>query len=198
MDPYQQLRIYVSSFVPLSEEEWQAQLAYLQLKTLQKHDFLIREGQICPAIYFINRGSFRTYHLIKGKEVTTNFFFAGGFIADYGSLVRQKVSNEYIQALETAELVSLAYEHLEDLYRRFYNYQKFGRLINERVLINMQRRQQEFLLYTPKERYLHLLQHRPKVVLRLPQIYVASYLGITPEYLSRLRRELKKEHPSIS
>ncbi len=198
MDPYQPLKAYVCSFVPLSEEEWEAQEAYLQVKSLSKQDFLIREGQICPAIYFINQGSFRTYHLIKGKEITSNFFFAGGFIADYGSLVRQKPSNEYIQALEDAELVSLSYAHLQELYDRYYNYQKFGRLINEKVLINMYLRQQELLLYTPKERYLHLLKRRPKVILQLPQIYVASYLGITPEYLSRLRREIKKEHPSIS
>ncbi len=194
---YEKLKKYHFSIVPLTEEEWAMKVRHIQIKKLRKNDFLIKEGQTCTSVHFVNKGSFRTYNLIKGKEVTTNFFFDGSYASDYVSYLTQKPSLEYIQALEDCEIFSFPYDRMQEMYESNPKIQKFGRLIAEKIFINMYRRQQEFLFFTPKERYLNLLKRRPKVIQQIPQIYIASYLGITPEYLSRIRNELKSTADSL-
>lgn len=188
---YQKFKDYISTFIQLTEEEWADMAQYYRVKKLAKNDFLIKEGQICRAMNFLNKGTCRTFNLKNGKEITTNFFFDGSFITDYSSLITQKPTTEYIQALEECEFIYLSYQKMQEFYQKYASMQLFGRLIAEKVFLNLYQRQQDFLLLNPKERYLALMERRPKVVLNLPQIYVASYLGITPEYLSRLRRELR-------
>lgn len=189
--PYQKLKAYFSTFVKPTEEEWADMEQCFRVKKVAKNSFLLEEGTICKEMNFLNRGLYRSYNLKDGKEITTNFFFEGSLIADYSSFVTQKPSYEYFQAVEDCELISFTYNDMQHYYEKYPMMQKFGRLIAEKVITNIYQRQQDFLLFTPKERYLNLIQRRPKVVLNLAQIHVASYLGITPEYLSRLRRELK-------
>lgn len=189
---YEKLKTYFFSFIAVPEMEWLDIASCFKTKQLAKNDYLLTAGSICKEMYFLNTGMCRSFTLKDGKEITTNFFFTGSLVADYSSFVQQKPSTEYIQLLEAAELVYFSYEAMQKMYAEYYNMQKFGRLIAEKIFLNIYQRQQDFLLSTPKERYLNLIKRRPKVVLNLPQIHVASYLGITPEYLSRLRRELKK------
>jgi len=158
---------------------------------MAKNEYLSQEGQISQQMYFLNTGMCRSFNLKDGKEITTNFFFQGSLVTDYSSFVQQKPSSEYFQLLEDAELIYFSHADMQRMYDKYYNLQKFGRLIAEKIFLNFYQRQQDFLLRTPKERYLNLVKRRPKVILNLPQIHVASYLGITPEYLSRLRRSLK-------
>ena len=189
---YQQLKEYFFSFVSVSEKEWADLSSCFKVKTMAKNEYLSQEGQICNQMYFLNSGMCRSFNLKDGKEVTTNFFFQGSLVNDYSSFIQQKPSTEYFQLLENAELIYFSYEDMQRMYDKYYNLQKFGRLIAEKIFLNFYQRQQDFLLRTPKERYLNLIKRRPKVILNLPQIHVASYLGITPEYLSRLRRELRE------
>ena len=189
---YQQLKDYFFSFVPVSEEEWADLTSCFEVRKMAKNEYLSQEGQICRQMYFLNTGMCRSFNLKDGKEITTNFFFQGSWVTDYSSFIQQKPSTEYFQLLEDAELVHFSYKDLQRMYDKHYNLQKFGRLIAEKIFLNFYQRQQDFLLRSPKERYLNLIERRPKVIQNLPQIHVASYLGITPEYLSRLRRELKK------
>lgn len=189
---YQQLKDYFFSFVPVSAEEWADLSSCFKVKTMAKNEYLSREGQICNQMYFLNSGMCRSFNLKDGKEVTTNFFFHGSLVNDYSSFIQQQPSTEYFQLLEKAELIYFSYSDMQRMYDKYFNLQKFGRLITEKIFLNFYQRQQDFLLRTPKERYLNLIKRRPKVILNLPQIHVASYLGITPEYLSRLRRELRE------
>lgn len=188
---YQQIRAYFSTFVQPTDEEWADMEQCFFVKKLSKNEYILKAGAICKEMTFVNKGVYRSYYLKDGKEITTNFFFRDSFIADYSSFVTQRPSFEYIQAVEDSELVAFKYEDMQYYYEKYPMMQKFGRLISEKIIINISSRQQDFLLYTPKERYLNLIKRRPKVILNLPQIHVATYLGITPEYLSRIRRELK-------
>jgi len=188
---YQKLKTYFFSFVVVSEEEWADLATCFKVKKMAKNEYLSQEGQISQQMYFLNTGMCRSFNLKDGKEITTNFFFQGSLVTDYSSFVQQKPSSEYFQLLEDAELIYFSYADMQRMYDKYYNLQKFGRLIAEKIFLNFYQRQQDFLLRTPKERYLNLVKRRPKVILNLPQIHVASYLGITPEYLSRLRRSLK-------
>ncbi len=188
---YEQLKQYFFSFVVLPDLEWADLETCFHFKKLSKGTYLLKAGKVCRKMYFLNSGMCRSFTIKDGKEITTNFFFSGSLVADYSSFVQQQPSTEYIQLLEDAAVVYFSYEKMQQMYEKYYNMQKFGRLIAEKIFLNIYQRQQDFLLRTPKKRYLDLVQRRPKVVLNLPQIYVASYLGITPEYLSRLRRDLK-------
>jgi len=188
---HQKLRAYFSTFVQPTDEEWAAMAQCFYVKQLPKNDFILKAGAVCKEMNFINKGGYRSYYLKDGKEITTNFFFSNSFVADYSSFVTQQPSFEYIEAVEDSELVTFSYKDMQYYYEKYPMMQKFGRLIAEKIITNISNRQQDFLLYTPKERYLNLIKRRPKVVLNLPQIHVATYLGITPEYLSRIRRELK-------
>lgn len=190
---YEKIRQYTSSIVPFTDEEWAAKVPYLTTQQLNKGDFLVREGQICRAVHFIDSGMFRTYNLVGDKEVTTNFFFESSYASDYVSFVTQTPSKEYIQALEDSVVISFPYDRMQELYEQYPAFQKYGRLTAEKIFTSIYRRQQEFLFFSPKERYLNLMKKRPKVIRHIPQVYIASYLGITPEYLSRIRNELKNE-----
>jgi len=147
-------------------------------------------GTKCSEYYFINKGTFRSYVIINGKEVTTNFFF-NGFVTDYYSLINNTPCDNDIEAIEDSEVVAISYENMSMLCEKFHNYEKFSRIISEGVYSIMHQRQRQLLLNTPKQRYINLIKQRPKAVQVLPQIYIASYLGISPEYLSRLKKEIK-------
>ena len=187
---YDKLKTFYYSYVPLTPEEWEDKIQYLTVRKVKKNEFIVQPGQICRSVHFINEGVFRTYNLIGDKEITTNFFFDCGYVTDYASYINQIPAREYIQALTDGELLSFPHEKMQEMYEKYPRAQKYGRLIAEKIFVNTYSRQQEFLFLNPKERYLKLLKKRPKVVQRIPQHYIASYLGITPEYLSRIRKEL--------
>ncbi len=189
---FDRIKQFSHSIVDFSEAEWAEKELSLQVKEVKKNEYILQEGEVCKSMSFINSGIFRVFSMVKGKEITTNFFFDGSFMSDYMSIVTRQPSGEYIQALTDSEIVTISYENMQDMYERYPNWQKFGRLIAEKVFTSMYKRQQEFLFYTPTERYLKLMKKRPKVLLHIPQVYIASYLGITPEYLSRIRRELRE------
>lgn len=189
---YQAYKTFFRNITPLSEEEWEEQKSFLQVRTIAKNEFIIREGQIEKGYHFVNYGSFRVFNLVKDKEITTNFFFTGSVATDYWSLIKQKPAFENIQALEDSELITMPFEKASLLYDTGLNYQRFGRLMAEQSFAAIYLRQQELLTLNPKERYLRLINKRPKVIERIPQHFIASYLGITPEYLSRIRREIRK------
>lgn len=188
---FDRVKKFTHSIVDFSEEEWADKESRMQVRQIKKGDYLLREGEVCRHLGFINQGIFRVFSMVNGKEITTNFFFDGSFISDYMSFVKQKPSGEYIQALTDSEITLTAYDDIQYIYETYTNWQKFGRLIAEKVFTSMYKRQQDFLFYSPTERYLKLMEKRPKVLLHIPQVYIASYLGITPEYLSRIRRELR-------
>lgn len=189
---YEAYKTFFRSITTLSEQEWEEQKSFLQVRTIAKNEFIIREGQIEKGYHFVNHGSFRVFNLVKEKEVTTNFFFIGSVATDYWSLIKQKPAFENIQALEDSEIITMPFEKASILYDTSLNYQRFGRLMAEQSFAAIYLRQQELLTLSPKERYLRLINKRPKVIERIPQHFIASYLGITPEYLSRIRREIRK------
>lgn len=189
VDQYQKLKDYFFSFIPYDEEQWLAQRGHLRIRKVPKNEFILQPKAVEQEIHFVNNGSFRVFNIVGEKEITTNFFFEGSYVLNFMSLITGEPSDEYIQALEDSEIISLPQKKMERLREKFPNCQKFGRLIAEKAFVSMYRRQQAFLFLTPQERYLQLLEKRPKVIERVPQHYIASYLGITPEYLSRLRRK---------
>lgn len=190
MDEFTLLRNYISQFLTITEDEWKLHQALLLRRFLKKGEFLLRGGEVCNHVTFINKGHFRSYNVVEGDEITFNFAFEGNYVTDYTSFVSRRPSTDYIVAMDDAEILQLKYEDLQAAYEKSPVWQKFGRLMAEFVLIHISQRNKSLLFNTPEERYLNLMKERPKVFERVPQQYIASYLGIKPESLSRIRKRL--------
>lgn len=192
MDEFKSIRNFVSRFVSFNETEWRAHQAGLTRRFLQKGEFLLRGGEVCNHVSFLNKGVARVYNIVADDELTINFAFEGNYITDYPSLVSRTPSADFIVAMEDVEVLQLDYETLQRLYEEYPVWQKYGRLMAEYILVFVVERNKALLFDTPEERYLKLMKQRPKVISQIPLKYIASYLGITPEALSRIRKRMSK------
>ena len=192
------LRTVMSQTITIDQDEWDAFEPHIFTKKIKKRANLIKEGQICSEICFILRGSFRQYHIIDGEEKTTFFHFENQnqFACNYESFLTHQPSDITIEALEDSEVLYFTAETLHRLYRLYPKYEVFGRLIAENVYLCAMERLKTFLLNSPEERYRKFLTTPESGVIleRVPQHYVASYLGITPVSLSRIRARLARHN----
>lgn len=190
MNEFSSIRNFVSRFLNFTEEEWMMMQNVLTRRFIKKGEYLLREGEICNHVTFINKGFVRIYNIIQDEDLTVNFAFEGNFTTDFASLIPRKPSTDYIVAMEDLEILQLEYTDMQALYESAMVWQKFGRLITEYVLLFVVERNKALLFKSPEERYLKLMKERPKVMANVPLKYIASYLGITPEALSRIRKRL--------
>ncbi|HRJ30702.1 MAG TPA: Crp/Fnr family transcriptional regulator [Cyclobacteriaceae bacterium] len=190
MNEFSSIRNFVSRFLNFTEEEWMMMQNVLTRRFIKKGEYLLREGEICNHVTFINKGFVRIYNIIQDEDLTINFAFEGNFTTDFASLIPRKPSTDYIVAMEDLEILQLEYTDMQALYESAMVWQKFGRLITEYVLLFVVERNKALLFKSPEERYLKLMKERPKVMANVPLKYIASYLGITPEALSRIRKRL--------
>jgi CRP-like cAMP-binding protein len=190
LSPPAALHPLLRSLIPLTEADYQALTAEMQPLELKKKALLLREGEICRHVAYIERGCLRYFYNVNGEEHTGQFFFENGWYTDYDSFLRRVPSTQNIQALEPARVWLLPREALYRLYEERPVFERFGRLMAEHAFQGLRTRNDALLNLTPEERYLRLLRERPKVVARVPQHYIASHLGLKPESLSRIRKRL--------
>jgi CRP-like cAMP-binding protein len=187
---FKQIEKVLSSFISLEQSEIDYFISKLQVRQLKRKEFLLHEGQVCKHSYFINSGCLRYFYNIEGQEVTGQFFFENGWYADYTSYLSGKPLDKNIQALEKTELLLLSKTDLDKLFIEIPKFEKFGRLIAENAFLGLQQYTQSLTKETPEERYINLIKNRPKVIERIPQHYIASYLGIKAPSLSRIRKRI--------
>jgi CRP-like cAMP-binding protein len=189
------LRQAMSQVIPIADDEWAAIAPFILSKTLKKRENLLREGQVCREICFVMHGSLRQYHLIDGEEKSTFFYFEHQFACNYESVLSGEPSDVTIEALEDCTLLYFDKDILPRLYRLYPKFEAFGRLIAETVYRCAMERLKTFLLNSPEQRYRNFLQHADSQLImeRIPQHYIASYLGITPVSLSRIRARQRTE-----
>lgn len=192
MDEFSLLRNYVSRFITFTEEEWRVHQSMLVRRFLKKGEFILKAGEVCNHVTFLNKGFVRVYNIVNDDELTANFGFEGNYVTDYTSFVSRQPSLDYIVAMEDLEILQLSYADMQGAYEKYPVWQKFGRLIAEYILIFATERSRTFLFLSPEERYLKLMKDRPKVIANIPLKYIASYLGITPEALSRIRKRMSE------
>lgn len=190
MDEFTSIRKFVSQFVTFTEEEWRAHQSALSRRWLKKGEFLLSEGQVCNHVSFVNKGLFRNYNIVRAEERTQFFVLENEYATDYCSFVTRQPSRDIIEAMEDAEILQLEYNVMQSLYEKFGVWQKYGRLIAEYVFVFTAFRSQNLLLKTPEELYLQLMQEKPQIFERVPLKYIASFLGVTPEALSRIRKRV--------
>ena len=184
----------VSKYVSFTEEEINTFDEALQLKTVPKKTFLLQEGEICRFEAFINKGCIRTYYLDeKGAEVTLQFAVEYWWVSDIASFHEQKPSRMFIETLEDCELLTLNPESKEVLLRKAPCFERMFRLLVQRNLSRLQERIFHTISMNATEKYLDFLAHYPEIPNRVPQHYIASYLGFSPEFLSKVRTKLSKK-----
>jgi len=178
--------------VSLDEQEAAVLADMLRYKKIRKKEYLLREGQVCTANYFVQKGCLRMYFIREdGVEQITQFAIENWWITDYQSLDWQQPSRFYIQSIEPAELAILDRDTIPALCDRLPQIDRYLRLIVQRAFAAAQ--QHRFFIHadTSEERYLRFTTSFPQFIQRIPQYMVASYLGFTPEFISKLRSRRK-------
>ncbi len=180
----------IKSIISLNLAEENAFLQILEVKIFKKKEFLLQEGKICNKITFLNSGCMRLFYNIEGEERTIQFFFNDSWYTDYASFLTGQLSTENLQALEDSEVVQFKKEDLYKLYQIMPIFERVGRIFAENAYLNVYQLYQMKTNEEPEIRYLNLLKTRPELVQHIPQHYIASYLGIKPETLSRIRKRI--------
>jgi len=177
----------------MTEEEMISFISRLESRTIAKHEFFVREGQVANEMAVVFKGAFRMYFTYKEREQTGHFMFEGQWLGDYESFLTQKPAMNNVEALEDSEVFCLSYDNMQQLYKLGAHYERFGRLIAEYVYLVAMNSYKSLLLKTAEERYIELLATQPHILERLPQHYIASYLGIQAPSLSRIRNKLAQK-----
>ncbi len=172
---------------PLSPDLHEHLLDKLKLVILPKKGFLLKEGRICKNIYFINKGLARCFYIKEDKEVSSWFMKEGDLIISVESYFKQQPSYENIQAIEECELFSLSYEELHVIYHNFPEFNFIARVLTEKYYTLSEQRLFSLRMQRASERYALLMNHFPEIIQRVPSTFIASYLGITLETLSRIK-----------
>jgi len=184
------IEAFIRQFVEPNEEEWKAFADILQLKTLKKKDMLLESGQICNFIGFVNSGVIREYAFQNGKESTVDFVAENQFIVDFPSFIRGTPSRQYLEALTAVDMLIFKKDALNAIFDKYKIWERFGRLIVEQVFCTMEEKRKNIISTTHEEQYRNFASAYPNVVQQVLQYYIASYLGLTPEHLSRIRKKV--------
>lgn len=183
---------YVNSFIQLSREEISPLLEILISKKIKKNELFVENGKVCQKVWFTSEGYFRFYHFdFKGNEITSDFYFAPSFITSYTSLITGNPSLVNVQAMNDMEVFEFSKTDLLNLYAKFPKIERLGRLIAESIFMHLEEHLFLLLNQTAEIRYRRFLQKNPKYVNTIPLQYIVSYLGITQETLSRIRKSVK-------
>ncbi|TCJ18847.1 Crp/Fnr family transcriptional regulator [Flaviaesturariibacter flavus] len=159
---------------------------------MHKGELLVEEGKICRHLYFLERGAIRGFYNHEGREVTHWFGFAPEFVTSFHSFSTGQAAVENIQLLEGSVLWAISREKLAGLLDRFHSLERLVRLAYEHYYVRLEERFVNGQFRTAAERYRQLLEQEPHLLVRVPLQYIAAYLGISPETLSRVRAALNK------
>ena len=176
------------SKVKLKEDELSALLErWNRPVTLKRNEFLIKKGQTESSLFFVLNGSMRIYFPNKEDEICVGFGHTGNLVCSYPSFIRNEPSEYFIQALAKTELMAINRDYFYSLFDPFRNIERAWRMLEEEALMGKIEREVEMLTFTPEERYHRLITRSPHIFQTIPRKYIASYLRMTPETLSRIR-----------
>lgn len=182
---------YCSQLVSFTREEQQIIESYFSIRQVPKKFTLIQNGKIARELYFINKGLLRLYYTKDTEDITTFIFREHLFASSYDSFLRQAPSIQGLDTLEDSELLVITYDDLNTLYKKVPRMETLARKIAEQRFINAQLILSSYILDSPEERWKKFEATNGDLLLRVPHHMIASFLGITPVSLSRIRKRLQ-------
>ena len=194
MDKQAQLEVFrngIAQFITFNDAEWEIFIQYLNFSILNKKEHFAVEGKVCDYMCFITRGAVRYYHIKDGQEITGYFSFENELMSAYKSFLKRTATANYIQAIEETELVMISHQSLQQMLNHpllALKMERFGRLIAEYYICCYEDRVTAFITQSPEERYTALEKTAKDIFQRIPQHFIANFLGITPVSLSRIRK----------
>lgn len=193
----QEIIKYITQFTALSDVEKQAITNSLTIRTFKKGTALLKEGQYSPLNYFILKGCIRQYYLVNGEEKTTRFYTEGEPISPYQGTFKRAPAKFYLSCVEDTVVSVGTPEDEKAFLQKFPKFETICRIATEEEIGKSQETVASYIINSPEERYLNLLKTRPHLLERVPQYQIASYLGLTPESLSRLRKRLLNRRTNV-
>ncbi len=180
--------------VPLSADEQSTIKNFLTPKKLRKKQYLLQEGDVCKSVAFVEKGTLRSYTLNDdGGERIIQFALEGWTVSDLFSFLTGEAATYNIDALEDSELVLITRSAHDELLKEMPKYETYTRLQITGAYIAMQRRLTSIISLPLEERYKSFISQYPNIVQRVPQHMIASYMGLTPETLSRVRKKISSK-----
>ena len=181
---------YFSNIMPLSADEIEAIDETMSVQLYKKGDLLLKENQVSSEAYFVLDGIVRQYFLIDGDEKTTDFFVDEQWVVSLNNINPDKPSTHYLECCIDCTLLVGNSNKGEELFKKYPNLEFISRKLMEKVFTEQQEKMHAFTVNTPAVRYQNLLKSRPDLFQRVPQYQIASYIGVTPESLSRIRKRI--------
>ncbi len=185
------IRNYIETITEVNDVDWEFFSSKLQRKIFSKKEIITKIGQIENYISFIEKGIVRV--LIpknEEEEITFGFSFENEFISAYDSFLMQSPSKYQLETLAETSMLSISYSDLQEVYQKTKIGNLIGRLVAERLFILKSNRALSLLNDSAEKRYLKLFTERPNLIKEIPLKYIASYIGVTPQSLSRIRKQI--------
>jgi Cyclic nucleotide-binding domain. len=179
-----------NKYADFTEQDWHRIASKFIQQEFPKKTLILKKGQVERYVSFIEEGIVRYYIPKENKEITFELTFANDFIGAYDSFLTRQPSVYHIETITPTKLWRLSYEDVQTLYRETERGNLIGRLATEKLFLEKVKREISFLNDTAEERYLNLLTEQPELIKKIPLQYIASYIGITPQALSRIRRRI--------
>jgi CRP-like cAMP-binding protein len=187
----QQLINYFKHLFPLDDKECGEITSRLAARKIRRNQFILQDGDVCRHFTFVVSGCFKMFAVDKnGKAHNLQFAAENDWITDLSSFYSEKASTVFIEAIERSEILQIKHDDLLYLYVNYHKFDHNFRVIIEQKYIEVQNRVLQNISSTAEERYITFLRQYPDLSSRLPNTQIASYLGITPEFLSKIRREM--------
>lgn len=193
LETHQKAKVIKQIFDPYFEapiEIWESFATFLKPNTYKKNEIIKEANQQEKHLSIIIKGSAGVFLWKESSSICLDLCYENEFFGDYMSFITQETTALYTQAIEDTQTLSISYKELNDLYKSSTIGVNIGRMAAESLFVHKQTQQIDLLLLTAEERYLKLLDRQREIVLRTPQKHIASYLGITPESFSRIRKKI--------
>ena len=191
MDKFKPLLDYINRVVALTEEEESILGSLISYRKLLKGQYFLQQGDVCKFSGFVISGCTKTFYVDEeGQEHVVMFSIEDWWTSDMGSYITQKPADFNVQCLENTELIQFSYENQQEMMQEIPKLERFFRIIIERAFVASQKRIVRNMSMSAKDRYLLFRNEYPKIEQRIPQYLIASYLGITKEFLSKIKSQL--------
>ena len=192
MNEAEKLKLF-RQFTNFNDSELEIFMPYFETRMFKKKTILLGIGKVSNEVFYIIKGCIRLYCEKDREELSTYFFTENMFAGSYDSFLSRRPSKVAIESLEECEVLVLSYEAQEELYKVFPKMNEFIRKAIEQRFVLLHDLFISYLLNSPEERYITLLNDRPELLQRIPQHQIASFLGVTPVSLSRIRNRITKK-----